>query len=203
MQNPRYTVRRVTRKTRAGRGPRPRAAPGWRGPAEDSAAGADSPEPEGGPPFMDIDAWPATTLRRELALRGLHFPPPEKLADAELLQALWRLIHCLAELHVFLHSTDHLSNRELYTRLWHQELAAATWLPLQHQPEALHIDLIGSGSEEDVELYLRFYAGPDERAWWAHEFPDIPIPPATPCPHDRDRLLPSDELLGLRFMRSA
>jgi hypothetical protein len=196
MHLPRCTIRRLCRKH-----PPTRAAAVPRAAAELPAV--TGVEPPGAAAFLDMDEYPETTLHKELAARGLRFPPPGELPEAVLPATLWLLIHCLAELHVFLHSTDHLDDRALYARLWRNELATETWLPLQSQPDGMHIDLVGTGSEEDVALYLRYYAGPGEREWWAVEFPDMQLPPAEPPPHDRDRRLPTDEVLRLRFSRPA
>ena len=50
--------------------------------------------------------------------------------------------------------------------------------------------MVGSGSEEDMELYHRYYADDEARAAWARSFPDDVIPPKEKPPYDRDRLLP-------------
>jgi hypothetical protein len=53
-----------------------------------------------------------------------------------------------------------------------------------------HIDLIGSGSEEDIQLGLRYYDSEQQRQRWAKDFPDDVIPPHEDPPYDRDRRLP-------------
>jgi len=50
---------------------------------------------------------------------------------------------------------------------WHKKRGAAT----HHD-----IDLIGSGSDEEVSLYLKYYADEDERQRWIQDFPDIQVP---------------------------
>ena len=56
-----------------------------------------------------------------------------------------------------------------------------------------YIDLIGSGSEEDIEIGLRYYESEEDRRRWAKEFPKDVIPPHEDPPFDRDRLLPKAE----------
>jgi hypothetical protein len=49
---------------------------------------------------------------------GVTLPPPEEVDDAQLTVRLWEAIHGMASLGMYLNSTDHLSDRELYVRLW-------------------------------------------------------------------------------------
>jgi hypothetical protein len=49
---------------------------------------------------------------------------------------------------------------------------------------------VSSGSDEDNDVYLKFFADEDYRQRWAEQFPDHPIPPHVDPPYDRDRLLP-------------
>ena len=56
-------------------------------------------------------------------MTDFELPPPENLDDAALTARIWELIHALAARRLFLHSTDHLSDRELYTWLWSEGLA--------------------------------------------------------------------------------
>ncbi len=108
--------------------------------------------------------------------------------DEELPRVLMSLIDRLAEIGVFLRSTDHLSDRELYEFLAHGDLLRAhnALLPGRF----VFCDVIGGGSEEDNEIYLRYYANEDERADWKREFPDYELPPREKPSYDRDRLLP-------------
>ena len=64
----------------------------------------------------------------------------------------------------------------------------------------MHIDLVGSGSEEDIANYLRYYADESTRRDWAREFPDLVLPPHEQPPYDRDRRLPRS--MGLTIGRA-
>ncbi len=129
-------------------------------------------------------------LLDELAKTGLQLPAPDGMDDVQLNGKLWEIIRCMSLLGSYLHNTDHLSDRELYSRLWSELLKEPTVLLPHNQDYAQHIDVIGSGSEEDIQIYLKYYADEEERQHWAEEFPDDPIPPHEPPPFDRDRLLP-------------
>ncbi len=121
---------------------------------------------------------------------GVSLPPPDSLKDEELAAKLQEVIQKLALLHVFIEQTDHLSDRELYTHLWTDSLREETpALPLIAN-SAYHIQLLGSGSEEDTRLYLKYYADDTWRRQWQKDFPGDPIPAHEDPPYDRDRLLP-------------
>ena len=53
----------------------------------------------------------------------------------------------------------------------------------------------GSGSDEDNELYLKYYADEDYRQRWHKDWPNDVIPPHVDPPYNRDSKLPksSDE----------
>jgi hypothetical protein len=136
------------------------------------------------------------SLHDRLIEGGMSLPNPEALSDAALHDKLWEVISALALLGAYLYSTDHLSDRELYSHLWHQTLREPTVL-MPHDPAfATHIDLVGSGSEEDIAIYLRYYADEQTRQDWAREFPDVTVPPHGQPPYDRDRLLPRRDWCG-------
>jgi hypothetical protein len=149
--------------------------------------------------FMCDEERPDSTLEIELKRFGHVFPAPENVPDAALRDTLWRLIVNLAELHVFLFSTDHLSDRELYTKLMVEELPRETMMPCLYQNASLTIDLAGSCSGADVQHYLRYYADDLERLAWADDFPDMPMPPQEDPPYDRDQHLPQREDLKDRL----
>ncbi len=118
---------------------------------------------------------------------------PDELTDDNLELELWQLIHVLALIGVYLHNTNHLSSRELYDYLWREVLREPVVL-FPHDPAyATHIDLVGSGSDEDIIVYLRYYADEPERRDWAREFPDLTVPVHEEPPYDRDRFLPQHD----------
>jgi hypothetical protein len=55
---------------------------------------------------------------------------------------------------------------------------------------AWHIDLIGSGSDEDTYLWMKYYADDDTRRDWPKDFADYEMPEHEDPPYDRDRHLP-------------
>lgn len=136
------------------------------------------------------EAAPWTTHFQQLEEAGVELPPPEAMDDQTLTAKLWEVIERLAEMRVFLISTDHLSDRELYTVLWNDVLHEETKaLPLDEY-SAYHIDLVSSGSEEDIYLWMKYYADEETRQWWLDDFPDYEMPEHEYPPYDRDRHLP-------------
>lgn len=120
--------------------------------------------------------------------------PPDELDDTQLSAKLWDVIHALAVHRVFLHNTDHLSDRELYAYLWEDELREPMVLMPENSAYSCHIDILGSGSEEHMTLWLKYYANEVERQRWLEEWPQDPLPePAKPL-YDRDRRLPTSEV---------
>lgn len=124
---------------------------------------------------------------------GVTLPPPEELDDAQISAKLWELIHWLSLAGTFLHNTDHLSDRELYTELWREELREPTVLMPEDTSFGYHIDMVGSGSEEDIHLYLKHYADERTRQSWKKDWPEDEIPEHEDPPYDRDRRLPKRE----------
>lgn len=126
----------------------------------------------------------------QLVRGGMTLPHPDELSDVDLHSKLWEVINGLADLGTFLHSTNHMSDRELYARLWHDSLR----VPEPVLPEALgcqtHIDFVSSGSEEDIQTYLRYYADESTRQGWREDWPDMEMPEHEEPPYDRDDHLP-------------
>jgi hypothetical protein len=121
---------------------------------------------------------------------GFDLPDPDKLDEAQLSQKLWELMHELADRHAVLHCTDHLSDRELYTKLWSETLREDTSILPADSTYTEHIDLLGSGSDEDVHLYLKYYADEKQRQHYAEQFPRLVISEHCDPPYSRDHLLP-------------
>lgn len=125
-----------------------------------------------------------------LVKSGISLPPPDDLDDPSLTTKLWEVIHGLSLLGAYLEHTDHLSDRELYVDLWTDLLRQPTVLLPDNPDFSYHLDLVGSGSEEDNFIYLKYYADEDYRQRWAQQWPQDVMPEHEPLPYDRDRHLP-------------
>lgn len=139
---------------------------------------------------VDYEKAPWTTHFQQLETAGVSLPPPDSLNDEELRPKLWEIIQKLALLRVFIEQTDHLSDRELYTHLWTESLREETKALPMAANSAYHIQILGSCSEEDMQLYLKYYADEDWRRQWHKDWPKDLIPPHEDPAYDRDRLLP-------------
>ncbi|HEY2169559.1 MAG TPA: hypothetical protein VGJ30_08035 [Candidatus Angelobacter sp.] len=142
---------------------------------------------------VDYEEAPWITHFQQLENAGVSLPAPDSLKDEELTAKLWDLIQKLALLHVFIEQTDHLSDRELYSHLWTDSLREETKAMPMAAGSAWHIQLLGSCSEEDMVLYLKYYADDDFRRHWHKNWPKDPIPMHEDPPYDRDRLLPKPD----------
>lgn len=127
-----------------------------------------------------------------LRARGIEMPDEKALHDAELHRVLWSVIGGMAELRIFLDWTDHLSDRALYRYL--AEALLEEMMLTDDPAGACYLSPIGGGSEEDNEIYLRYYADEEDRKSWSEG--GAAIPSHEPRPFDRDRLLPQHSLEG-------
>ena len=126
-----------------------------------------------------------------LGARGIEIPDDAALDDGVLHAKLWEIFEGMADLGIFIDSTDHLSDRELYRFLVNDALAQPEFFG---EPNGIcQISPIGGGSEEDNEIYLRYYADDETREMWRRDF-EMELPPKEKPPYDRERLLPNGEL---------
>ena len=130
------------------------------------------------------------SLLRLLENSGLEVPPPESLDDDALKIKLKDIIDRMASVGSYLLHTNHLSDRDLYEYLYHEALREETVLFPENPSYAYMIDLTGSGSEDDNQTYLKYYADEEYRRQWAHDWPDDRMPEHEEPPFDRDRFLP-------------
>lgn len=139
---------------------------------------------------VDWETAPQTTHMAQLAKMGIDLPAPETMDDATLSAKLWEMLTALGKINVLVEFTDHLSDRELYTYLWSEGLRLETPdLPFD-EASHWHIDLVSSGSEEDTEAWLKYYADEETRRDWAKDWPDYVLPEHEDLPYDRDAHMP-------------
>jgi hypothetical protein len=139
---------------------------------------------------VEYEEAPWTTHFQQLERAGVSMPSPETLDDQEVTAKLWEVINKLAQMRVFVEETDHLSDRELYAALWGDLLREETKDVVLDQYSACHYQLLSGGSEEDIQLYLKYFADEAWREWWHKDFPDDAMPEHEDPPYDRDRFLP-------------
>ena len=65
-------------------------------------------------------------------------------------------------------------------------------MPLD-EDSACHMSPLGGCSEEDIHLYLKYYADEQWRRDWQEEYPEEILPDHEEPPYDRDRLLPQPD----------
>ncbi len=154
---------------------------------------------EDGEPEQDEDDLEAyqeiwLTARDQLRQVGILLAPPENLDNKALADQLSELFEALARLQTYVYNTDHLSDRELYEQLYYDTLEESFPIVLSsaagERVGFSFIDMVGSGSEEDAEIYLMYYADETERQQWARQGMVDELPPRCQPPYDRDRHLP-------------
>ena len=131
-----------------------------------------------------------TTLFRLLENSGLDIPQPDQLDDDAVTIKLKEIVERMATLGAYLLHTDHLTDRELYVYLFADGLREEAVLFPENPSYAYMIDLTGSGSDADNQIYLKYYADEEHRQQWARDWPDDPLPEHEDPPFDRDRFLP-------------
>jgi hypothetical protein len=137
----------------------------------------------------ECDEGPYTTDIERLAATGVDMPAPESLDDAALSAKLWEVIHALEKMNVLLEYTNHLNDRELYVQLWSHSLRCEIPVSDYEGDGDWHLDMISTGSAENIRAWLKYYADDATRRKWAEDFPDDEVPAHEAPPHDRDRQL--------------
>ena len=134
------------------------------------------------------DNW--TPPAQELAKENVSLLPPAEITEETLTPILWELLHNLALRGFYVLHTDHLSDGELYNDLWQHGLREPAHLPGRNPRGGWFHDFLGSWGEDDMRLWLRYYASDEERAKHAAEWPKDAIPPKEKPPFNRDWRLP-------------
>lgn len=128
------------------------------------------------------------SLLQHLENAGLEIPAPDQLDQTALTAKLDEMIQRMATLGVYLLNTNHLNDRELYEYLYHNALREDAVLFPENPSYAYMIDL--TGSDEDTQTYLKYYADEEHRKQWARDWPDDPLPQHEDPPFNRDSSLP-------------
>lgn len=143
---------------------------------------------------LEYESAEPISLLRLLENSGLAVPPPDQFDDEHLAIKLKEIIERMASLGAYLLHTDHLSDRGLYEYLYQDGLREEAVLFPENPSYAYMIDLTGSGSEEDNQIYLKYYADEAYRRQWANDWPDDALPEHEAPPFDRDRFLPQSPI---------
>ena len=131
-----------------------------------------------------------TPPAKQLADENIPLLPPDEITDETLTPILWELLHNLALRGFYVLHTDHLSDRELYAELWTRGLREPAHLPGRNPRGGWFHDFLGSWGEDEMQLWLRYYASDEERAKHAKEWPKTPLPPKEKPAFNRDWRLP-------------
>jgi hypothetical protein len=143
---------------------------------------------------LEYETAQPISLYTMLENSGVEIPAPADVPERELWPRLKEIIEAMASLGAYLLHTNHLSDRQLYGYLYTEGLREEAVLFPENPSYAYMIDLTGSGSEEDNQTYLRYYADEDHRNQWRHDWPEDPMPEHEDPPFDRDRHLPQSPL---------
>ena len=143
---------------------------------------------------LEYETAEPISLLKLLENAGLEIPAPDQLNDDALTLKLKGIIDRMATVGAYLLHTDHLSDRGLYEYLFHDGLREEAVLFPENPSYAYMIDLTGSGSEEDNQVFLKYYADEKYREQWATDWPDDRIPEHEDPPFDRDRFLPQSPI---------
>jgi len=144
---------------------------------------------------LEYETAEPISLMHLLENSGLQIPAPGKLDNDALTIKLKEIIDRMASLGAYLLHTNHLSDRELYDYLYHDGLREEAVLFPENPSYAYMIDLTGSGSDEDNQTYLKYYADEKARVKWGHDWPGDKVPRHEDPPFDRDRFLPQSPVV--------
>lgn len=139
---------------------------------------------------LEYEKTQPITLLQLLANAGLTVPAPDDLDDRDLTTKLWEIIERMSSLGAYLLNTNHLSDRELYEHLFNEALREEATLFPENPSFGFMIDITGGCSDEDTQLFLKYYADDTYRERWARDWPDDPMPKREDAPFDRDARLP-------------
>ncbi|MEP6920402.1 MAG: hypothetical protein ABI967_04690 [bacterium] len=139
---------------------------------------------------LDYEKAQPITLLQLLSNAGLIVPSPDDLDDGDLTVKLWEIIERLSSIGAYILNTNHVSDRQLYEYLYKDAMREEATLFPENPTFGFMIDLTGSGSDEDTQLFLKYYASDDYRERWARDWPEDSMPKREDAPFDRDSRMP-------------
>lgn len=139
---------------------------------------------------LEYESAQPISLFTMLENSGVEIPLLSELNEDSLWSKLKEVVEAMASLGAYLLHTNHLSDRQLYEYLYNEGLREEAVLFPENPSYAYMIDLTGSGSDEDNETYLKYYADEEHRQQWHKDWPEDQIPDHEDPPFDRDRHLP-------------
>jgi hypothetical protein len=143
---------------------------------------------------LEYETAEPISLFRLLENSGMVISPPAELEETLLSEKLIEIIEKAASMGAYMLHTNHLTDRELYQYLYDEGLREEAVLFPENPSYAFMIDLTGSGTDEDNQIYLKYYADEEHRRQWKLDWPDDPMPDHEDPPFDRDRYLPRSPL---------
>jgi hypothetical protein len=111
----------------------------------------------------------------------LKLPSPDSLDDEQLHEHLWDVVQRLYDKRIVLDFTDHLNDRQLYCLIY-RDILPSPEKKVDLPTSYLHWDC--SDASGDPDVWLRYYATPQEREAWLEENDDE-LPPAETAPFPR------------------
>ncbi len=139
---------------------------------------------------LEYESAQPISLFTMLENSGLEIPSSTELSNEKLWPKLKEIIDAMGSLGAYLLHTNHLTDRELYEYLYNEGLREEAVLFPENPSYAYMIDLTGSGSDDDNNTYLKYYADEEHRRQWAQDWPEDRIPDHEDPPFDRDKNLP-------------
>jgi hypothetical protein len=130
-----------------------------------------------------IDGKIQMTPYLELEKRECAPPAIERLTDDDIKRELTKLLWNFADLGIYVDDIDHLDDRTAYAALLDFCDEPSMFFP-GSKATAYHWSPIGSCTDEDTEVYLRYYADDATRARWASDY-GCALPAKEPMPHPR------------------
>ncbi len=150
---------------------------------------ADSPRD----PAQDVAFWALVrddhdlveTPWEALQRRGWTPTDPATIWDNELAGAIQRLVLDLSWLHVYFTETEHLTDRDLYARLYEFARYSDRTLEPGSSEGGIVVSLLDGAGGGVPDIFFRYYASPELRTAYQRLHPEEVLPELEPAPYPR------------------